>query len=209
MDKLLIQACLSDKNIDNIIQNLNEVFSLSRKSNVKCFDLSKKIMNNNIRRLKGSPKNKEQVTKLIEYLNDLCLTQIIDIIKDKYPNLIKKKARQEPPSIYSGETDYANPYSQETITEDYQQNIISRQKDPTSLQEAYERIKKEREELNIDKNGRPPTPNFVICGSKKQKEKQEENEDDYSSILGAPIRDDNHMSFSTPIPKATGIFADD
>ena len=90
----LFRVCLSDKNINIIINAIKNKIKLSDRSIPRCTKMIEEIMRNNIKRLNGLPSNKEEMTQVIKYFNQKCIDEIISIIVKKYPDALINGKKQ-------------------------------------------------------------------------------------------------------------------
>jgi hypothetical protein len=89
MENPVKNACLNQKNVQNILETIKEYIrmdkkSLGQKSIDKCIRLIYKVMEHNIARLSREPRNHEELWKIVNYLNDLCVRTILEAIQKKY-----------------------------------------------------------------------------------------------------------------------------
>ena len=92
--RILYEICLNKKNISMLIEVICEDVKLSKRSIPKCIEKIQEIMKKNISRLNKSPKNMDEVKKIVKFLNGLCISTIIEIIAKKYPDIRKINKNQ-------------------------------------------------------------------------------------------------------------------
>jgi len=85
--RILYEICLSDSNINNLLDVIQTDIKLKEKSIPKCAAMMRDIMRNNINRCSRVPRNKEEYKGLVRHLNKLCVSEIVSHISKKYPDL--------------------------------------------------------------------------------------------------------------------------
>ena len=91
---IVYTVCLNEKNIHTLIDIIKDNIKLSDRSTPKIIMMINEIMKNNIRRLDRLPRNKGELRDVVEYLNKLCLDEIVTYIAKKYPDLYIQRKRQ-------------------------------------------------------------------------------------------------------------------
>src|SRR5665647_2040440 len=85
--EILYKICLDDKNIIVLLEVIRAEIKLSERSVPKCASMMRDIMKRNIKKLSRPPGDKEEFRKIVKYLNEICVNEIIEIIAKKYPDL--------------------------------------------------------------------------------------------------------------------------
>ena len=94
--KILQSICLSDKNIDIILNIIRNDVKLSTNLATKCIEVIRKIMNRNIKKINRVPSTKSEMKVVIKHLNKLCVNEIVELLTRKYPErCIRKKQSKE------------------------------------------------------------------------------------------------------------------
>ena len=93
-NNILYSVCLNDKNISALIDIICEDIKLSERSIPKCAAMAEDIMKKNISKLSRNPRDREELRKIVKYLNQLCISTIIEIITKKYPDLQINRKKQ-------------------------------------------------------------------------------------------------------------------
>jgi hypothetical protein len=83
---ILHRICFNDKHINALIEVIRGEIKISERSIPKCASMVADVMKKNISRLNRQPKNKEELKKIVEYLDKMCVNSIIEIIVKKYPD---------------------------------------------------------------------------------------------------------------------------
>lgn len=91
--KILQSICLSDKNVDIILNIIRNNIKLSTNLATKCIEVIRKIMTRNIGKINRIPSTKSEMKVVIKHLNKLCVNEIIELLMRKYPErCIRKKS---------------------------------------------------------------------------------------------------------------------
>lgn len=93
MDKnKLIEICLTDKNIYDLIDVIRNNVKLTDSSVKKCAIIVADVMVKNINKLSRNPRNIDELNKIVKVLNSACIQNVIQLIVKKYPSaFINKK----------------------------------------------------------------------------------------------------------------------
>lgn len=97
-DQLIYKFCLSEKNLRAILEIIREKIRLEKTDLQKCVNFCQDFMKKSIARLSRQPKNQDELKKLIKYLNNSCISTIIESITRKHPHLFinqKKDVNKE------------------------------------------------------------------------------------------------------------------
>ena len=92
----LYEICFNDRNIGYIVSQLRQSIKLTDHSIQKCIGTIKELMNRNLGSLRSNqiPRNREEFSTMVKYLNEMCCEQLIDIIIKKYPDMQVNRRRQ-------------------------------------------------------------------------------------------------------------------
>jgi hypothetical protein len=90
---LLYKCCMDRKNIANLLGVIRSQINLNDSSAQKCVQMIHNVMNDNINRLTRLPRNPDEVTKMVRYLNEKCVSHIVEYIIKKYPDKFINKRR--------------------------------------------------------------------------------------------------------------------
>lgn len=91
--KILQSICLSDKNIDIILNIIRNDVKLSTNLATKCIEVIRKIMTRNIGKINRVPSTKSEMKVVIKHLNKLCVGEIVELLARKYPErCVRKKS---------------------------------------------------------------------------------------------------------------------
>ncbi|MEM0354077.1 MAG: hypothetical protein QXW79_00710 [Thermoplasmata archaeon] len=83
-DNIVQLICLSERNINSLVNIICMDFRLSKRSIPKCAAILKDLMKKNISRLSRGPRNRDELKQIVKYLNNLCINTVIEIITKKY-----------------------------------------------------------------------------------------------------------------------------
>jgi hypothetical protein len=87
-------VCLNRKNVRMLVDIIREDIRLNEKAIPKCITMIHDVMKRNIKKLSRPPKDKEELKKVVRYLNNMCVNIIIEAIVKKYPNLQISRKKQ-------------------------------------------------------------------------------------------------------------------
>lgn len=165
--KELYALCSSSRNVEEILRMICDQVKLNDASYHKCRNTIAFLLNNYVRRLSRSPKNKQEMMIIAQYLNRKCCDEIVQILIRK-----QERAQMQTQRMYREpvmQTTYDKPglvdYDEIGYTDEGSMRMQAHRQDdekptPQECEAQINYYMKQREQLNSTPHAKQPMPDF-------------------------------------------------